>query len=63
MWKRGECIEKSGDHWCSPDTVVCTGSRVLVTVLHEMKLRNSRFGLECICGAGGLGIAAAFDRI
>jgi acetyl-CoA C-acetyltransferase len=42
--------------------IACTGTRVLVTLLHEMKRRGSRFGLECICGGGGLGIAAVFER-
>jgi acetyl-CoA C-acetyltransferase len=42
--------------------VACTGTRVLVTLLHEMKRRDTRFGLECICGGGGLGIAAVFKR-
>ncbi len=40
----------------------CTGTRVLVTLLHEMRRRNVRCGLECICGGGGLGIAAVFAR-
>ncbi|UCE55053.1 MAG: acetyl-CoA C-acyltransferase [Desulfobacterales bacterium] len=42
--------------------VGATGTRVLVTMLHEMKRRNARYGLECICGGGGLGIAAVFER-
>jgi acetyl-CoA C-acetyltransferase len=42
--------------------IACTGTRVLVTLLHEMKRRGSRFGLECICGGGGLGIAAVLER-
>jgi acetyl-CoA C-acetyltransferase len=42
--------------------VACTGTRVLVTLLHEMTRRDARFGLECICGGGGLGIAAVFER-
>jgi len=42
--------------------IACTGTRVLVTLLHEMKRRNCRYGLECICGGGGLGIAAIFER-
>ena len=42
--------------------VACTGTRVLVTLLHEMKRRDARIGLECICGGGGLGIAAVFER-
>jgi len=43
--------------------IACTGTRVLVTLLHEMRRRKSRYGLECICGGGGLGIAAIFERI
>ncbi len=42
--------------------IACTGTRVLVTLLHEMKRRNARYGLECICGGGGLGIAAILER-
>ena len=43
--------------------IACTGTRVLITLLHEMRRRDSRYGLECICGGGGLGIAAIFERI
>jgi acetyl-CoA C-acetyltransferase len=42
--------------------IAATGVRVLVTLLHEMNRRGARFGLECICGGGGLGIAAVFER-
>jgi acetyl-CoA C-acetyltransferase len=42
--------------------IAATGTRVLVTLLHEMKRRNAKFGLETICGGGGLGIAAVFER-
>jgi acetyl-CoA C-acetyltransferase len=39
-----------------------TGAMRLVTLIHEMVRRNSRYGLETICGAGGLGVAAVFER-
>jgi acetyl-CoA C-acetyltransferase len=42
--------------------IAATGTRVLVTLLHEMKRRGARIGLETICGGGGLGIAAVFER-
>ena len=42
--------------------IACTGTRVLVTLLHEMKRRGARYGLETICGGGGLGIAAILER-
>jgi acetyl-CoA C-acetyltransferase len=43
--------------------IACTGTRVLVTMLHEIQRRQARYALECICGGGGLGIAAIFERI
>jgi acetyl-CoA C-acetyltransferase len=42
--------------------IACTGARVLVTLLYEMKRRKVRYGLECICGGGGLGIAAILEN-
>tara|TARA_B100002003_G_C14120723_1_gene539014 strand:+ start:77 stop:1327 length:1251 start_codon:yes stop_codon:yes gene_type:complete len=42
--------------------IACTGTRILVTLLHEMKRRNAQYALECICGGGGLGIAAVLER-
>lgn len=42
--------------------IAATGVRVLVTLVHEMKRRGARYGLECICGGGGLGIAAVFEN-
>jgi len=42
--------------------IAATGVRVLVTLVHEMKRRGVQYGLECICGGGGLGIAAVFER-
>ena len=41
--------------------IACTGVRVLVSLLHEMERRHARFALECICGGGGLGIAAVLE--
>jgi acetyl-CoA C-acetyltransferase len=42
--------------------IACTGTRVLVSMLHEMQRRDTRLALECICGGGGLGIAAVLER-
>lgn len=43
--------------------IACTGTRVLVTLIHEMNRRKVKYGLECICGGGGLGIAGIFEGI
>lgn len=42
--------------------VGATGVMRLVTLLNEMKRRNARYGLETICGGGGQGICAIFER-
>jgi len=39
-----------------------TGAMRLVTLLNEMKRRGAYYGLETICGGGGLGIAAVMER-
>ncbi len=39
----------------------CTGARVAVTLLHEMKRRGAARGLATLCVSGGLGIAAGFS--
>ncbi len=40
-----------------------TGAMRLVTLIHEMQRRGARYGLETICGGGGQGIAAIFERL
>ncbi|MDI6725973.1 MAG: acetyl-CoA C-acyltransferase [Smithellaceae bacterium] len=40
-----------------------TGSMRLTTLLHEMKRRQARYGLETICGGGGQGICLIVERI
>ncbi|MFC1990860.1 acetyl-CoA C-acyltransferase [Chloroflexota bacterium] len=42
--------------------VGATGVARMTTLLHEMRRRNAKYGLETICGGGGLGIAAVFER-
>jgi acetyl-CoA C-acetyltransferase len=39
-----------------------SGTRVLVTLLHEMGKRNARKGLATLCIGGGMGIAMCVER-
>jgi acetyl-CoA acyltransferase len=41
----------------------CTGARLTVSLLHEMRRRGSRYGLVTLCVGGGMGAAALFERI
>jgi len=40
-----------------------TGARICVTLLHEMARRGARRGLATLCISGGMGMAAAFERV
>ena len=42
--------------------VGATGARIMTTLLHEMRRRSARYGLETMCIGGGQGIAAVFER-
>ncbi|MBA1337377.1 MAG: acetyl-CoA C-acetyltransferase [Pelagibacterales bacterium] len=39
-----------------------SGTRILVTLLHEMNRRNSKRGLATLCIGGGMGIAMCVER-
>jgi len=42
--------------------IAATGTMRMVTLLHEMRRREVRYGLVTICGGGGHGIAAILER-
>jgi acetyl-CoA C-acetyltransferase len=41
----------------------CTGVRITVTLLHEMKKRGARRGLATLCVSGGMGLALLIERV
>ena len=41
----------------------CTGTRIVVTLLHAMKQNNKRYGLATMCIGGGQGMAMVFESI
>lgn len=43
--------------------IAATGAMRLVTLIHEMKRRGARYGLETICGGGGQGICAIVEKV
>ncbi|HUO86712.1 MAG TPA: 3-oxoadipyl-CoA thiolase, partial [Thermoanaerobaculia bacterium] len=40
----------------------CTGTRIVVTLLHGMASRGRRLGLATLCVSGGMGLAALVER-
>ena len=41
----------------------CSGSRIVGTLIYELKRRHGKYGLASICIAGGLGMALALENI
>jgi acetyl-CoA C-acetyltransferase len=39
-----------------------SGTRILVTLLHEMGKRNAHLGIAALCIGGGQGIAMVLER-
>jgi acetyl-CoA acetyltransferase len=40
----------------------CSGARIVVTLIHEMKRRQARRGLATLCASGGMGIALLVEN-
>src|SRR5688500_7033454 len=40
----------------------CTGAKLTATLLHEMRRRESRYGMVSMCVGGGMGAAGIFER-
>lgn len=41
----------------------CTGTRITVTLIHEMLKRKARLGIATLCVSGGMGMAVALENL
>jgi acetyl-CoA acyltransferase len=41
----------------------CTGSKLTVQLIHEMKRRGSKYGMVTMCIGGGMGAAGVFENV
>jgi 3-oxoadipyl-CoA thiolase len=41
----------------------CSGARILVTLVHGLQARGGRRGIATLCVSGGMGLAAAVERV
>jgi acetyl-CoA C-acetyltransferase len=41
----------------------CSGTRITVTLVHEMLKRNTRRGVATLCVSGGMGMALALESV
>jgi acetyl-CoA C-acetyltransferase len=59
---RREILNVNGSGISLGHPIGATGVRIMVSLLHEMQRRKSRYALETMCIGGGQGIAAVFER-
>jgi acetyl-CoA acyltransferase len=41
----------------------CTGAKLTTSLVYEMRRRNARYGLVCMCVGGGMGAAGILERL
>jgi acetyl-CoA acyltransferase len=41
----------------------CTGAKLTVQIINEMKRRNSKYGMVTMCIGGGMGAAGLFENV
>ena len=60
-WDDPERLNVNGSAISLGHPIAATGVRILATLLHELKRRRLRYGLETMCIGGGQGLAALFE--
>ena len=58
---RMDIINVSGGGISLGHPIGCSGARIIVTLVHEMKKRNVKYGLATLCIAGGMGMATIVE--
>jgi len=61
-WNDPERFNVNGSGISLGHPVGATGVRIMTSLLHELRRRGARYGLETMCIGGGQGIAAVFER-
>lgn len=60
-WDDRNKLNVSGSGISLGHPIGATGVRIMTTLLHDMKRRGVRYGLETMCIGGGQGMAAVFE--
>jgi len=43
--------------------VGCTGARIIISLMNELKKRNKKLGIASLCVGGGMGAAVLVENI
>jgi acetyl-CoA C-acetyltransferase len=60
-WDERDKLNVNGSGISLGHPIGATGVRIMTTLLHELRRRGGRYGLETMCVGGGQGIAAVFE--
>ncbi len=60
-WDERDRLNVNGSGISLGHPIGATGVRIMTTLVHEMKRRGARYGLETMCVGGGQGMAAIFE--
>jgi acetyl-CoA C-acetyltransferase len=62
-WLNDDRVNVNGGAIAIGHPVGASGNRILVTLLHEMKKRGSKYGLATLCIGGGMGTALVVENL
>jgi len=60
---KSEIVNVNGGAIALGHPLGCSGTRITVSLLHEMQKTHTQFGLATICIAGGLGLATIYENL
>jgi acetyl-CoA acetyltransferases len=60
-WSDEDRLNVNGSGISLGHPIGATGVRIMTTMLHELRRRGGRYGLETMCVGGGQGMAAVFE--
>ncbi len=60
-WDDRDKLNVNGSGISLGHPIGATGARILTSMMHELKRRDGKYGLETMCVGGGQGIAAIFE--
>jgi acetyl-CoA C-acetyltransferase len=61
-WHDADRLNVNGSGISLGHPIGATGVRIMASMLHELRRRGGRYGLETMCIGGGQGLAAVFER-
>lgn len=61
-WHDADKLNVNGSGISLGHPIGATGVRIMTSMLHELRRRGGRYGLETMCIGGGQGVAAIFER-